>query len=95
MRDPELEDILARRGTVTRIAAALGISPAAVSQWQRVPAERVAELSRLLDLPQDQLRVPIERRPCCRRRHPALGPHEELLETSPLYRELAATQLLV
>ena len=25
----------------------------------------------------------------------ASGPHEELLETSPLYRELAAAQLLV
>ncbi|MBL6077296.1 pyruvate kinase [Belnapia sp. T18] len=63
MRDPELEDILARRGAVTRIAAALGISPAAVSQWQRVPAERVADLSRLLDLPPHRLRPDLHKTP--------------------------------
>ncbi|GGC55124.1 pyruvate kinase [Siccirubricoccus deserti] len=56
MRDPLLEDLLGRRGTVTRIASGLGISPAAVSQWQRVPADRVAELSVLLGLPPHQLR---------------------------------------
>ena len=56
MRDPPLEEILARRGAVTRIAAGLGISIAAVSQWQRVPADRVAELARLLDLPPHRLR---------------------------------------
>ena len=56
MRDPHLEDLLARRGTVTRIAAGLGISPAAVSQWQRIPADRVGELSRLLELPPHELR---------------------------------------
>ncbi len=56
MRDPALEELLARRGTVTRIAAALGISPAAVSQWQRVPPERVAQLAGLLGLPPHKLR---------------------------------------
>jgi pyruvate kinase len=56
MRDAVLEELLARRGTLTRIASALGISPAAVSQWQRVPAERVEELSRLLGLPPHRLR---------------------------------------
>ncbi len=56
MRDPPLAELLARRGAVTRIAAGLGISAAAVSQWQRVPAERVAELAALLDLPPHLLR---------------------------------------
>ncbi len=56
MRDAVLEELLARRGTLTRIATGLGISPAAVSQWHRVPAERVEELSRLLGLPAHQLR---------------------------------------
>ena len=56
MRDPILEDILARRGAVTQIASSLGISAAAVSQWQRVPAERVTELATLLGLPPHQLR---------------------------------------
>ncbi|RAI56980.1 pyruvate kinase [Roseicella frigidaeris] len=56
MRDAILDDLLNRRGTGAKIATALGITPAAVSQWQRVPADRVLELSRLLDLPPYQLR---------------------------------------
>ena len=56
MRDPILEALLARRGTVTRIAQALNISPAAVSQWQRVPAERVGEIAALLEVSPEELR---------------------------------------
>ena len=63
MRDAILEDLLARRGMVTRIATALGISPAAVSQWQHIPAERVGDLARLLDLPPHQLRPDLHRPP--------------------------------
>jgi pyruvate kinase len=55
MRDPVLEDILARRGAVTRIAAALNISTAAVSQWKRIPPDRVADVARLFDLPPERL----------------------------------------
>jgi len=57
MRDPALEDILARRGAVTRIAAALNISTAAVSQWKRIPPDRVADVARLFNLPPEQLGV--------------------------------------
>jgi pyruvate kinase len=56
MRDPVLEALLAHRGAVTRIATALGISTAAVSQWRRVPDDRVAEVARALGLPTDQVR---------------------------------------
>lgn len=56
MRDPVLEEILARRGAATRIAQTLGISPAAVSQWKRVPEERVDEVARLFDIPPERLR---------------------------------------
>ena len=63
MRDPILEDILARRGAVTQIATSLGISAAAVSQWQRVPAERVTELAALLGLPPHQLRPDLHAMP--------------------------------
>ncbi len=55
MRDPALEDILARRGAVTRIAAALNISTAAVSQWKRIPPDRVADVARLFNLPPERL----------------------------------------
>jgi pyruvate kinase len=56
MRDPALESLLAQRGAVTRIATALGISTAAVSQWKRVPEDRVAEVARALGLPASAVR---------------------------------------
>ncbi|WPB85814.1 pyruvate kinase [Sediminicoccus rosea] len=58
MRDPALEDILARRGAVTRIASALNISTAAVSQWKRIPPDRVADVARLFNLPPERLAPP-------------------------------------
>ena len=58
MRDPALEDILARRGAVTRIATALNISTAAVSQWKRIPPDRVADVARLFDMPPERLGAP-------------------------------------
>ena len=68
MRDPSLEALLAQRGAVTRIATALGISTAAVSQWKRVPDDRVAEVARALNLPTEQVR-------------PDLGPQAATLTT--------------
>jgi pyruvate kinase len=56
MRDPSLETLLAQRGAVTRIATALGISTAAVSQWKRVPDDRVAEVARALNLTPEAVR---------------------------------------
>ena len=49
MRDPNLDALLSRRGTVTRIAQALNISPAAVS-------ERVGEIATLLGVAPEELR---------------------------------------
>lgn len=59
MRDPALEAILSQRGAVTRIATALGISTAAVSQWRRVPEDRVAEVARALGVPPAEVRPDI------------------------------------
>ena len=56
MRDPNLEALLARRGTVKQIAAALGISTAAVSQWKRIPEDRVPDIAKALNLPPESLR---------------------------------------
>jgi DNA-binding transcriptional regulator YdaS (Cro superfamily) len=44
------------RGRAVRLASALGISPGAVSQWDRVPAERVAEIEQVTGIPRRQLR---------------------------------------
>jgi pyruvate kinase len=56
MRDPILEALLTQRGAVTRIATALGISTAAVSQWRRVPEDRVADVARALGVPPTSVR---------------------------------------
>jgi pyruvate kinase len=56
MRDPTLEALLAQRGAVTRIATALGISTAAVSQWRRVPDDRVTEVARAMNVPPESVR---------------------------------------
>ncbi len=60
MRDPTLEDLFARRGAITRIATELGISTAAVSQWKRVPDDRVADVARILGVPPATLRPDLE-----------------------------------
>jgi len=41
---------------MSMIAEELGISPAAVSAWKRVPAERVLALSAILGVPKEDLR---------------------------------------
>jgi pyruvate kinase len=63
MRDPTLEDIFARRGAITRIATELGISTAAVSQWKRVPDERVSDVARILGLPPTAIRPDLTAQP--------------------------------
>jgi pyruvate kinase len=57
MRDPNLTELLARRGAVTRIAAALEISTAAVSKWRRIPAKRAAQVAAALGVQVDALPV--------------------------------------
>ena len=37
-------------GAVTRIATGLGISTAAVSQWRRIPPERLEEVARIMEV---------------------------------------------
>lgn len=55
-RDPILAELLAQRGMVTHLANGLGISKAAVAQWYSVPEQHIAAISKLLDIPQYQLR---------------------------------------
>jgi pyruvate kinase len=51
-----MELIRSQRGLMASIARGLGITRAAVATWKRVPAERVAEVSRLTGLPMGALR---------------------------------------
>jgi pyruvate kinase len=63
MRDPTLEDLFARRGAITRIATELGISTAAVSQWRRVPDDRVIDVARILGVETRLLRPDLDAPP--------------------------------
>lgn len=44
------------RGAKLRLARELGITHGAISQWRRVPAERVIEVERITGIPREQLR---------------------------------------
>lgn len=56
MRDDILTKLLALRGANKRIAAACGISTAAVSQWTRIPAKHVSAVARVTGIPVKELR---------------------------------------
>lgn len=53
------EYLSAERGRTTDLADALKISSAAVSQWDRVPAERVLDVERLTGVSRYELRPDI------------------------------------
>lgn len=71
MRDPALEDLFARRGAITRIATELGISTAAVSQWKRVPDDRVVDVARILGVAPTIIRPDLTAPPAPRAEGPA------------------------
>lgn len=48
-----------KRGRLTQLAQALGIGSNAISQWERVPAERVIDVERATGIPRNQLRPDI------------------------------------
>jgi DNA-binding transcriptional regulator YdaS (Cro superfamily) len=45
-----------RHMNVSAIARALSITPSAIHQWHRVPAERVIEFERVTGIPRHELR---------------------------------------
>lgn len=54
--EESLSQILARAGGMNAMARALGITSASVAGWKRVPAARVAEVSRITGLPAARIR---------------------------------------
>lgn len=55
-RDLFLHELFQRRNAVRDLAAALGISTAAVAQWRRVPAHRVAQVAAFFGVSKTKLR---------------------------------------
>jgi DNA-binding transcriptional regulator YdaS (Cro superfamily) len=48
-------------GGTRRLAALLGISPAAIAQWNRIPAERIIQIERTTGVPRNLLRPDLYR----------------------------------
>jgi DNA-binding transcriptional regulator YdaS (Cro superfamily) len=48
--------LLAGKGTAAKLARELGITPSAISQWRRIPTERVAAVSAIVGIPAADLR---------------------------------------
>ena len=47
------------RGRMSRLAGDLGITPGAVAQWDKVPAERLGDVSRATGISPEELRPDI------------------------------------
>jgi DNA-binding transcriptional regulator YdaS (Cro superfamily) len=58
-----LSEYLQTRGNASKLARDLGITHAAVGQWQgKCPAERVVEVERITGIPREALRPDLYRR---------------------------------
>lgn len=55
-KPPELEEVFRRAGTLSSVAAHLGISRAAVSVWRKVPLRHLRAIAKLTGLPPERLR---------------------------------------
>ena len=54
-----IKEIAKEAGGVVALSLALGLSRGAVSQWERVPLERVNNVARLTGIPRERLRSDI------------------------------------
>jgi TorA maturation chaperone TorD len=63
MRDPGLSDAIRAAGGVSELARRLGISQPAVTNWNRVPAERVLAVESATGIPRMRLRPDLYREP--------------------------------
>ncbi len=59
MATSQIKEIAEKAGGVVALSLALGLSRAAVSQWKRVPIERVNDVERLTGIPRSELRPDI------------------------------------
>lgn len=54
--DLGLKRAIQAAGTGERLAAELGITPQAISQWDKIPLNRVFEVERITGIPHHELR---------------------------------------
>jgi len=54
--DPSLNQAILKSGNASTLARLLGVSRAAVSQWKRVPVNRITAVERVTGIPRHLLR---------------------------------------
>lgn len=57
--DKLTEWIRTERGRLSRLAEALNITPGAVAQWEKAPAERIGDIARFTGISPQELRPDI------------------------------------
>lgn len=57
--DKLTEWLKAERGRLSRLAEAMEITPGAIAQWDKVPAERLGDVARVTGIPMEALRPDI------------------------------------
>jgi DNA-binding transcriptional regulator YdaS (Cro superfamily) len=61
-----MELLRSKRGSLIKVARALGKSKSAISQWKKVPGELVVEVEKATNIPRELLRPDLHRpRPKC------------------------------
>lgn len=68
MKDSGLSIAIEAAGSSAALARGLGISTAAIAQWEKVPAERVVEVEDVTGVPRHVLRPDLHLRPERKRR---------------------------
>lgn len=54
--DIGIEKAVKAKGSIAALARAIGITRAAICQWDRIPADRIVEIERLTGVPRSELR---------------------------------------
>jgi DNA-binding transcriptional regulator YdaS (Cro superfamily) len=69
MRSEPIRLAIEKAGSVKALAEMLNVTPQAISQWKRIPADRVPDLERVSGIPRHELRpdmweapAPVKRR---------------------------------
>lgn len=55
MTDPSVTRAIKQMGSAAKLAAALGITRSAVSQWRWIPGKHVRQVSRVTGIPLNEL----------------------------------------
>jgi DNA-binding transcriptional regulator YdaS (Cro superfamily) len=63
MRPTPIDEAIKRAGSVKALAEAAGVRPQAISQWQRIPTDRVVRISEALGIPRHKLRPDLYEQP--------------------------------